>query len=93
MVRVVAVADEGKEHLRILRKLARDTVSLLTVNHVVPLWGEAQLEDVTFAIFPFVGYRVKQCYGFWPKNSVGDILDMLLQALEVGESRGCRRTL
>ena len=86
VVRVIVVADEGREHLRILRKLSQGTISLLTNNHVVPLWREVHLEDTTFAIFPFIGHRVRDCYGYWAKNSVGDILDMLLQALEVRSS-------
>ena len=83
VVRVVCIADEGREHLALLRKLSRGTRSLLTENHIVPLWGEAQFEDIVFTICPLVGHSMDACYGFWAKNSVGDIVDMIIQALEV----------
>ncbi len=82
-IRVVSVHDEGKEHMRILRKIARGDISLLTENHVVPLWGEFEIEDITFAMVPFIGYTMRYAYGAWAKNSVGDIVDMIIQALEV----------
>ena len=34
-------------------------------------------------MFPLVGAEVTYAFGSWPKNSVGDIIDMLLQMLEV----------
>lgn len=83
MLRVVVIGDEGKAHLEILRKLARGTRSLLTDNHVVPLWQEVQFEDIIFTVCPYVGFPLRSAYGGWAKNSVGDIVDMLLQALEV----------
>lgn len=83
MLRVVVIGNEGKAHLEILRKLARGTRSLLTDNHVVPLWNEVQFEDIVFTVCPYVGYNMRGAYGEWAKNSVGDIVDMILQALEV----------
>ena len=83
MLRVVAIGDEGKAHLEVLRKLARGTRSLLTENHVVPLWHEVHFEDIVFTVCPYVGYNMRFAYGKWAKNSVGDIVDMILQALEV----------
>jgi len=82
VIRVAVIGNEGRQHLGILRKLARGTTCLLTENHVVPLWGEAQLEDIVFVISPYVGHSMDECYGGWPKNSVGDIVDMIIQALE-----------
>ena len=77
------MGDNGRRHIEILRKLARGTRSLLTNNHVVPLWDEVEYEDITFIVSPYVGHSMDDCYGFWAKNSVGDIVDMILQALEV----------
>ena len=84
VIRVVAVGDVGKKHLEILRKLSLGTRCLLTENHIVPLWGEAQFDDMTFSISPYVASNMDECYGCWAQNSVGDIVDMILQALEVG---------
>ena len=44
---------------------------------------EFQFEDIVFGIFPKVGGEVVNAFRFWPNNSVGDILDMLMQMLEV----------
>ena len=44
---------------------------------------EFQFEDIVFGIFPKVGADVMYAFGFWPNNSVGDIIDMLMQMLEV----------
>ncbi|KAH9924383.1 uncharacterized protein B0H18DRAFT_877932 [Fomitopsis serialis] len=82
VVRVAAMGEEGKRHLEILRKLARGTRSLFMDNHVVPLWQEVQFEDIVFTVSPFVAHSMAECYGQWAKNSVGDIIDMILQALE-----------
>ncbi|KAH9920661.1 kinase-like domain-containing protein [Fomitopsis serialis] len=82
VIRVVVMGDEGKRHLEILRKLAQGPRSMFAENHVVPLWQEVEFEDITFTVSPFVAYDMCECYGFWAKNSVGDIVDMILQALE-----------
>ena len=84
VIRVVSIGDGGKKHMEILRKLSLGARSLLTENHIVPLWGEAQFDDITFSISPYVASNMDECYGFWAQNSVGDIVDMILQALEVG---------
>ncbi|KAH9830783.1 uncharacterized protein C8Q71DRAFT_321934 [Rhodofomes roseus] len=82
VIRVASIGDEGKRHAEILRKLARGTKCLFMDNHVVPLWREVQFEDIGFIVSPFVAHSMKDCYGWWAENSVGDIVDMILQALE-----------
>ena len=47
------------------------------------MFMEFQFEDIVFGIFPKVGGEILDAFGDWPKNSVGDIVDMLLQMLEV----------
>ena len=44
---------------------------------------EFQFEDIGFGVFPKVGADAMYAFGFWPNNSVGDIIDMLMQMLEV----------
>ncbi|KAI0766336.1 hypothetical protein BD413DRAFT_570126 [Trametes elegans] len=82
VVRVVQIGKEGENHLRVLRRTACGPSSLLTNNHAVPLWREVHFEDIVFGVFPFVGARLSDCYMPYNKNSVGDILDMLLQCLD-----------
>ena len=47
------------------------------------MFMEFQFEDIVFGIFPKVGGSMSYAYGYWPNNSVGDIIDMLMQMLEV----------
>ena len=47
------------------------------------MFMEFQFEDIIFGIFPKVGAEMSYVFDYWPKNSVGDIIDMLLQMLEV----------
>ena len=82
-IRIVSVGDDGMEQMRILRKTAHGNISLFEDNHTAPLWREVSIGDLTFAVFPFIGYRLDDCYKSWPKNSVGDITDMIMQTLEV----------
>ncbi|TFK89436.1 hypothetical protein K466DRAFT_486875 [Polyporus arcularius HHB13444] len=81
-IRIMSVRDEGKEQLQILRRIARGDLSLCTENHVAPLWDEVEIGYFRFAITPFIGHKMSYCYGAWAKNSVGDIVDMIIQALE-----------
>lgn len=83
IVRVLAIGQQGSKHLNILRKVAQGDLSLLSSNHVLPLSEELHLDDITFGVFPKVGYTLAHAYGFYAKNSVGDIIDMVMQALEV----------
>jgi hypothetical protein len=81
IMRVVAVRDNGRKNLDILRVLATAPQVLISANHTLPMIQEVQLEHLTFGVFPLVGYTLDVS---WAKDSVGDILDMLLQVLEVG---------
>ena len=56
---------------------------MLVDNHTIPLWREVHFEDMVFGVFPFVGETLENCYAPWIQNSFGDIIDMILQALEV----------
>ena len=47
------------------------------------MFMEFQFEDIVFGIFPKVGAEMSYLFGYWPKNSVGDIIDILMQMLEV----------
>jgi hypothetical protein len=47
------------------------------------MFEEFQFEDIIFGVFPKAASDLLLAYGFWPKNSVGDIVEMLMQMLEV----------
>ena len=81
IIRVIVIGDNGRKHLDILRLLATAPQALVSANHALPMIREVQLGHITFGVFPLVGYTLDAS---WANDSVGDILDMLLQALEVG---------
>ncbi|KDR79362.1 hypothetical protein GALMADRAFT_154278 [Galerina marginata CBS 339.88] len=68
IIRIIVHGKEGHDHLNILRKIATNESALYSNNHTLPMFRELQFEDVIFAT--------------WAKNSVGDIVEMLLQMLE-----------
>ncbi|CAL1711543.1 unnamed protein product [Somion occarium] len=82
IVRVVVIQDEGHEHSALLKRVATGPLSLLSNNHCLPLLREFCFEDIVFGVFPRAGGCLTEAFGYWAKNSVGDILDMILQALE-----------
>ena len=84
-IRVVAIKNEGHEHLSILRKVATGPITLLSNNHVLPMFTEFHFHDIAFGIFPMVGWMMSDVYDYWAKNSVGDMVDMLMQALEANK--------
>ena len=83
VIRVIVIGDEGHDHLKILRTIATGEKSLFSNNHTLPMFAEFLFEDIIFGLFPKVGWEVKSAFGFWAKNSVGDIIEMLMQMLEV----------
>ena len=85
VIRVLAIGQSGQDHVEILNALTRGDFAFFSANHAIPLYEFITFEDITFGIFPMVGSRVEEAYGYWAKNSVGDVVDMLLQCLEVRE--------
>ena len=45
--------------------------------------SEFQFEDIIFGLFPKVGGSLSDADDPWQQNSVGDVIDMMMQALEV----------
>ncbi|KAF8150588.1 kinase-like domain-containing protein [Crassisporium funariophilum] len=82
IIRVIVIGNEGHNHLNLLRNIATGKDSLLSSNHTLPMLAEFHFEDITFGIFPKVGGSVMDAYSYWAKNSVGDIVEMLMQMLE-----------
>nr|VWP02319.1 Serine/threonine-protein kinase SMU1 (EC [Ganoderma boninense] len=80
--RVLAVGEEGREHVDLLKTLARGTYSLISANHTLPLLELIELDDITFGVFPKVAFSCSDLYHSWAESSVGDILEMIAQCLE-----------
>jgi len=55
---------------------------MLSNNHTLPMFGELQFEDIVFCMFPKAGAILSEAYDFWAKNSVGDLIEMIMQMLE-----------
>ncbi|KAI9069190.1 hypothetical protein FKP32DRAFT_1617567 [Trametes sanguinea] len=81
-VRVLSMGDRGQNYVDILKAIAMGPFALYSNNHVVPVFDFLQFEDITFGVFPKIGFQMRDAYDGWPKNSVGDVLDMILQCLE-----------
>ena len=83
VIRVIVISHEGRDHLKILRRIAKGKTILTSTNHTIPLFREFVYEDIVFGIFPKIGARVSEIVGRWAKNSVGDVIEMVMQMLEV----------
>ncbi|KAG6919250.1 hypothetical protein DXG01_008046 [Tephrocybe rancida] len=81
VVRVITVKKEGYDHIKVLRTLATGALSFAFDNHTLPMLDEVSFEDITFGIFPRVGSGMLDAF-YWASNSAGDIIDMIMQALE-----------
>ena len=82
-VRPIRLGEEGRKHLEILKRVSTGPQALLCNNHCLPMFDTVSFEDVTFGLFPLTGGTMDDAFGVWPQNSAGDIVDMILQALEV----------
>ncbi|KAI0332645.1 hypothetical protein GY45DRAFT_461774 [Cubamyces sp. BRFM 1775] len=82
VIRVLAIGEQGNEHVEILRTVSTGPCAFYNNNHSIPVMNFLQFQDITFGIFPKVGFRVEDAYRYWANNSVGDVLDMILQCLE-----------
>ncbi|KAF9012223.1 hypothetical protein BDZ89DRAFT_482634 [Hymenopellis radicata] len=83
VLRVISKGEEGKEHLRMLRRVATGLESLVATNHMLPIWNEIVYDDVVCTVSPMVGPSIRDAFE-WKGTSTGDVLDMVQQALEVG---------
>ncbi|KAI0707969.1 kinase-like domain-containing protein [Earliella scabrosa] len=82
IIRVLAIGSEGREHIDLLDVVARGPMSLISMNHTLPLLELIELDDIVFGVFPKVGASVNWAYDHWATPSSGDILDIITQCLE-----------
>ena len=83
VVRVLKIGDQGQEHVEILKTIATGPLAFFSNNHTIPVLEFLDYEDIVFGVFPKVGFRVWEAYDGWPENSVGDVVDMIVQCFEV----------
>jgi len=83
VIRVIVIGDDGRHHLEILKKIAQGKAALHSTNHALPMFQQLVFEDIVFGVFPKIGAQVFDMVGRWAKNSVGDVLEMVMQMLEV----------
>lgn len=83
IIRVIVIGHKGMDHLKILRRIAKGKTILISTNHTIPLLREFVFEDIVLGIFPKIGAQITEMVGRWAKNSVGDVIKMVMQMLEV----------
>ena len=80
---MLAIGEEGKEHVDFLKTFARGAYSLISSNHTLPLLDLIDIDGITVGVFPKVAFSCSDLYHSWAKSSVGDILNAIAQCLEV----------
>ena len=83
MICIITANGEGHDTLRIVKKLCTGEEGLLSSNHALPLLELFEYNDLAFGVFPLVAVSLTRSINSWPKNTVEDIMDMLMQAIEV----------
>ncbi|TRM60614.1 hypothetical protein BD626DRAFT_549594 [Schizophyllum amplum] len=78
----MALGQDGQDQLDIWRDLATAPRALLSDNHTLPLMREFNIGHIRLGVFPRVSESLSWVYLEGSQNSVGDVLDMILQALE-----------
>jgi hypothetical protein len=82
IIRVIVIGNEGHDHLKILRRIAtqeRTACSAITMLFPCLQIFSSKISYFIFGIFPKVGGEMLSTYGESAKNSVGDIIQMLMQ--------------
>ena len=80
---MLSIGTEGAEHVELLKLISRDAIAMLHSSHTLPLLDLIELEDITLGVFPKAAGSVNFAYGFWAKPTVGDILNIVVQCIEV----------
>ena len=84
ILRVLAIGDVGRDHIRILEFISKGPIPFLHSCHTLPLLDLIHLEDITFGVFPKAATSADHLYGDQVEGtSVHDILDIIVQCLEV----------
>lgn len=76
LIRIVAKGEEGREHLKILRTLARDTSP---ENHALPLLAVLEKDDMAFAVFPLITANMHLPWYY----TVAEVFQFVREVLEV----------
>jgi hypothetical protein len=81
-IRVIVIGNEGHDHLKILldNRDRREVPACSVISHVCRVSVRRYI-CIIFGIFPNVGGEITYAYGYWAENSVGDLIEMLMQML------------
>ena len=91
IIRLVAIGDEGRTHLPILRIIATPA-SVAAKTHALPLLQEMEKDGMFFAVFPLVhsaGYEYDDRMPWFKR--VSEVLDAMEQLLSVSAVRFSER--
>ncbi|KAF8894268.1 hypothetical protein CPB85DRAFT_1377774 [Mucidula mucida] len=70
VLRVICKGEDGKEHLRMLRRVATGLESLVATNHILPIWNEIVYDDLVCTVSPMVGPSIQDALE-WKGTSTG----------------------
>lgn len=93
VIRVMRVAEQGLNHLQILRLLSNTVPdNLLSNNHILPMVEELTYEDISFGVFPLVcGQLQVVLMPMSTKCTLEDALHLIMQAIEVRLLLSCTK--
>ncbi|KAH9913556.1 kinase-like domain-containing protein, partial [Epithele typhae] len=82
VIRVVQAGAEEIAHLSVIEFLGSEPIASISTNHTLPVLELVELGDIVFAIFPKAGPDLIGVLNPPAHNSVGDIVDIIMQCLE-----------
>ncbi|PPQ86350.1 hypothetical protein CVT26_006459, partial [Gymnopilus dilepis] len=86
ILRIITAGGQGQDHLRILRRLSESEDMLMCDNHILRMVDEITFQDITIGIFPRMTWDMEAAISPTRRNSVEDVVYMVLQALEVNST-------
>ncbi|KAH9913568.1 kinase-like domain-containing protein [Epithele typhae] len=82
VIRVVQAGAEEITHISILTLVASEPRVSISTNHTLPVLELIGLGDIVFGIFPKAGPDLMMVLTRSRRNSVGDIVNIIMQCLE-----------
>ena len=79
LIKLIAKGTQGLQDLDVLQNIATGHRAFLGDNHCLPMLRTLTLEDMTFAVFPYM----KSGFSYPWYYDVGEVFDADLQVLQV----------
>ena len=77
------MGSRDREHIEILQLIGQAHYATTNTNHTLPLLELIDFQDITYGVIPKVGFSCRDITLPIHENSVGDVVDVLLQCIEV----------